>query len=377
MRVLLVTHHAPPHIGGVEQIVLAEAEALVANGHEVTWITSSATGMGTRITDRPGLRIVRVGALHWPERCFGVAYPLFSPRLLTVLWREVRAVDLVHVHGLVFPGSIVAAAYARLLRRHCLLTEHGGLLRYRSRLATWLLRFLVETCGRLTVRCANRAFALNSDIERLLVRLAGRADKVQFLANPVANALFHPPAPEQRRAARSSLGWDDQPRVLCVSRLLPHKGLDALLGSGDPAYRLVFCGPGPAQVVERIRACGAEWLAPRPQLEVATLYHAADVFALPSRNEGFPLVVQEALACGLQVVTTDSPAYEPYRALAALHLCQPEPQSLRAAIRAPLACRDDRAAPSAASPVSNVDAWVRRLLGERSCGAACKPHSGS
>ena len=36
MHVLLTSHHAPPHIGGVENLVLAKAKALLAAGHRVT-----------------------------------------------------------------------------------------------------------------------------------------------------------------------------------------------------------------------------------------------------------------------------------------------------------------------------------------------------
>jgi glycosyltransferase involved in cell wall biosynthesis len=42
--------------------------------------------------------------------------------------------------------------------------------------------------------------------------------------------------------------------------------------------------------------------------ELASLYRAADLLVLPSKSEGFPLVVQEALACGLQPVCCDDGA---------------------------------------------------------------------
>jgi glycosyltransferase involved in cell wall biosynthesis len=329
MRVLLVSHHAPPHIGGVENLVLAEAEAFVEAGHEVAWITSDGGGAGRVLGDRQGLRIVRVPACHWPERATGIAYPLFSPSLLFHLWREIGRADLVHVHGLVFPGSPFGALFARLRRVTCLCTDHGGVLRYESRLATWSLRLLIETVGRFTARCSHKLIAYNQDLERLLARLSGSAAKVQFLANPVDRGMFQPPDAAARAAARRELGWDDRPRVLCVSRLLAHKGLDILLAARDPSFEVVFCGPGEPVVRDRLRAGGAECLEARPPAGILSLYHAADAFALPSHNEGFPVVVQEALACGLPVVTSDLPAYAPYRGTPGLHLCEPTPAVVR------------------------------------------------
>jgi glycosyltransferase involved in cell wall biosynthesis len=281
MRVLLVSHVAPPHIGGVENLVLAEARALAGAGHDVVWLTSDAGGAGQQVAEHTRLRTVRVRAWHGLERAFGVAFPLFAPSVLWHLWREVGRADAVHAHGLVFVPSPLAMVFARLRGAHAVCTDHGGLLRYRSRLATLALRVLFATAGRVTAHAAHRLVAYNADVEKLLVRLAGGPAKVDFLPNPVDAAAWRPPAPAERAAARRALGWDDRPRVLCVARLLPHKGLDVLLDAQDPAWRLVFCGPGDDAVRARLRARGAEVLPPRPHAEVRALYHAADVFALP------------------------------------------------------------------------------------------------
>ncbi|MFK7739534.1 MAG: glycosyltransferase family 4 protein [Planctomycetota bacterium] len=329
MRVLLVSHVAPPHIGGVESIVQMEAEAFRDAGHDVVWVTSNADGDGSDVPEGERLRVRRVWAWHLLERLFGIAFPLFAPTLPLYLWREVGRADLVHVHGLVFPGSPIAALFARMRGTRCICTDHGGMLQYPSRLANGALWLLMATVGRMTARGSHKLVALNHDVEALLVRLAGRPDKVQFLPNPVDVAMFQPPAREERCAARAELGWDERPRVLCVSRLLPHKGIDVLLAAKDPSFELVFCGPGDPEVRERLRASGAECLEPRPRHQILTLYHAADAFALPSHNEGFPVVVQEALACGLPVITSDLPAYAAYRQTPGLTLCKPTAEIVR------------------------------------------------
>jgi glycosyltransferase involved in cell wall biosynthesis len=366
MRILLVTHQAPPHIGGVEQAVLTEAEGLLQAGHEVVWVTSNGRGSGQQVPTHSRLRLVKVGALHLLESWFGIAYPLFGPRLLPVLWREVKAADVVHAHGLVFGGSIVASVLSLLRRRPCVVTDHGGLLHYRFWPATAALWLLLGTFGRLTARCATRLIAINGDLQRLLVRLCGRADKVVFAGNAVDPSRFRPPQAEERRAARARLGWDATPRVLLAGRLLPHKGIDVLLAAADPSYRLVFCGPGDAGVIARIEGAGAQYLAGRPQAELLQVYHAVDAVALPSRNEGFPLVVLEALACGLPVLTSDAPAYAPYRGLPQLGFCAPEPQVVRARLLELLG-RDRSDAVASPPLLPDRSGWLLQIFGDLAC----------
>ena len=53
-------------------------------------------------------------------------------------------------------------------------------------------------------------------------------------------------------------------------------------------------------------------LGARPPAEVVELNQLCDVFAFPARGEIFTLAMQEAMASGLPVVTTNDPAYELY-----------------------------------------------------------------
>lgn len=366
MRVLLVSHHAPPHIGGVETLVQMQAEALLDAGHDVTWVTSDGGGAGAPPPAHPRLRVLRVRAWHGIERRWRIAYPLYAPSLLRRLWTETRRADLVHVHGLVFLGSPVAAVFARWRGVPCLLTDHGGLLRYPSPILTGALRLLIATLGRVTARCASNAIAYNGEVLALLSRLVGDSARVRLLPNPGDFALFTPPTEDDRASARRLHGFDDRPHVLCVARLLPHKGIDVLLAASDPSRQLVFCGPADDDMRARIRSAGAICLPPRPRHELPALYHACDVFALPSHNEGFPVAVQEALACGLPVLTTASEAYAAYRDTPGLHFCEPTPDVVAARLCSILGAARSRATPSpsepAASPHAARDAWLRDLL---------------
>lgn len=363
MHVLLVSHHAPPHVGGVEALVELEARALVDAGHTLTWVTSNTPTNPSPAPIAPGINVIRVPAWHVMERRFGIAFPLFlTPQLSGVLWREVGKADVVHAHGYVFLTSKVAMVWAWLRDRPSLLTDHGGILQYSSRWANFAMRFLSATIGKMNVRLATRAVAYNGRVLELLRKLAREPERVLFLPNPVRSDLFQPPTPDERREARAALGWDERPKVLFVGRLIESKGIRRLLAARHDAFDLVFCGPAEADVAAEVRAAGVEYHPPRPQSELAPLYQAADLFALPSWNEGFPVAIQEALCCGLPVLTCWEEGYAPYRELAGLEFCEPDPLALQGAILARLA------APRPAvttRPILFPDPreWLERLFG--------------
>jgi colanic acid/amylovoran biosynthesis glycosyltransferase len=104
--------------------------------------------------------------------------------------------------------------------------------------------------------------------------------------------------------------------VLCVGRLVPDKGqsilLEALaaLRSRGVAMTVTFAGDGPERSVlearaRRLELDGAvEFAGAVGQDRIPALYASADVFCLPSFAEGVPVVLMEAMATGLPVVTT-------------------------------------------------------------------------
>ena len=68
MKFLLVTHHAPPHVGGVQALVDCEARALADLGHDVAWVAARAAGAG-EVPEYPDqIRMISVAGLahHGP-----------------------------------------------------------------------------------------------------------------------------------------------------------------------------------------------------------------------------------------------------------------------------------------------------------------------
>ncbi|WP_288799582.1 glycosyltransferase [uncultured Arsenicicoccus sp.] len=109
--------------------------------------------------------------------------------------------------------------------------------------------------------------------------------------------------------ARSDLGLSQDPLVVLVGRLARQKGQDVALGAwplvrqAHPSAQLVMVGDGPDK--ERLQRDLVEGASLQPGGDSHPWFSAADLVIMPSRWEGMPLVLLEAMACGRCVVASD------------------------------------------------------------------------
>src|SRR5687768_6865164 len=106
MRILVTSHYALPHVGGIEVAVDALARRLAERGHQVVHLASTATSPHGHASDDPGYRVVRIPALNPLEERFGVPWPVFGPQLIPHLRRELACTDIVHAHGMLYANSV-------------------------------------------------------------------------------------------------------------------------------------------------------------------------------------------------------------------------------------------------------------------------------
>jgi D-inositol-3-phosphate glycosyltransferase len=306
-KVLIVSHYYPPHHGGIEIVAQNQAGRLAALGHDVTVVTSSVTS-AERSGDVAGVHVIRIKAWNFLQKK-GVPFPLFSPRIFFVLLRAAKRADVVHIHDAFYISSFCTALAARLRGKPIVLTQHVSFVAHTSRAVNLIQRFVYATTGALIFAWSSRILTLNDRVEEFLLSRGVAAAKIGWLPNGVDMAVFRPPDRLERVKLRKKYRLSDSRKVvLFVGRFVPKKGFDKLLAAQDDAYQLVFAG-GKTSLPD---TPNVRFLGEAPQKVLAEIYRLADVFILPSESEGFPLTVQEAMASGLPVITTDDPGYTRY-----------------------------------------------------------------
>ena len=236
------------------------------------------------------------------------AAPLHRPDLFRAIGRSLldSRADVVHSH--LSTANIASRPVSVALRRPHLATIHTvpGPTAEDSRLRAWADGWSSWLSRRLVAPSQEVA-----DAYRQAFHLPGGRMRVI----PNVPAAQPAPADYDGAALRREIGGEDvEHLVLTVARLQPAKGIDdlvaatALLRERLPGLRVAVAGSGPQE--EELRAqIGQAGLSDSFRLlgtrsDVGSLLAAADAFCLPSRHEGLPISLLEAMQAGLPCVAT-------------------------------------------------------------------------
>jgi glycogen(starch) synthase len=305
MQILRVAQTCYPDVtGGGPYHVHAMSRDQAAMGHDVTVLTIRSDPDQSHLSHRDGYTVVRFDPVGRP---LGNA---ISPGLVRYLRAELRRFDVVHAHSHLYFSTNVAALWRALGRvpgvpeRPLAMTNHGL---YSQAAPEWVFDCYLRTLGGATLDRADVVFCYTAADERRL-RDVGVTSPVAVVPNGIDTSRFTPEGP------RSDLLDGGDPAVLFVGRLVEGKrARDAVaaierLREERSGAHLYLCGDGPRRTGLAARAGdGVTFLGERPYEEMPDIYRAADALVLPSRAEGTPRTVLEALACGTPVACSDLP----------------------------------------------------------------------
>jgi glycosyltransferase involved in cell wall biosynthesis len=337
LKLALVTRRYPPLVGGAEKVFHYLAGALAAEGAEVTVLTSQIQGLkpagheevaseevsrgtanGRRVA-RGCLSVVRLETSR--VRFWGTW--LYMRNLKH--WFQDNPIDLAYVSMLKHDAYVVVGAGKRKGFRVVLRPEGAG---DTGDLAWQSWGNFGRAIG-LRCRDTDAFVAISSPIEHelreawhsgtmrpsRLARFLHRTPKVpRIIAIP--NGV---PVPEKAWQLRPD--WQRTPRAVFIGRLAPEKGLDTLIGAWPivrasyPDARLTLIGEGPqrrlledqANILGLTPGPGQAVDLPGAVVDPSLNLRNADLFVLPSREEGMSVALLEAMALGIPLVASSIP----------------------------------------------------------------------
>lgn len=217
---------------------------------------------------------------------------------------------IIHCHTPM--GSVIArlaAGSARNKGTKVLYTAHGFHFYDGAPLVNWMVYYPVE---RILSRRTDVLFTMNQEDYRRAQKFhAKRVELVNGVGMDITR--FTEATPEEKQTIRRELGLaDGDTFAISVAQLIPRKNHTALIRATeklrDPRFHLFIAGDG-AQEAE-LRSLASE-LGVENQIhflgfrrDVYRLCSAADLFLFASYQEGLPVAVMEAMACGLPIVAS-------------------------------------------------------------------------
>lgn len=295
---------SPPHVahvlssfgmGGQERVAFDLAVSQLRAGWRVTALSLEPPPDGPLAAEfrAAGAAVERVARPR----------PGVDPMLVVRLarWMREHRVDLVHTHNRM--ALIYGAPAGKLARAAVVHTKHGNNPQGGTRLVA----------GNLAGRLVDAFVAVSEETAAVARRRREVPERrLRVIPNGIELGRFHPD-PAARERVRRELGIDADAWVVgTVGRVAVEKNHALLLRAAAPLLgprsRLIVAGDGPLLPPLRELA-GALGISAFAHLlgvrrDVPEVLNAFDVLAMSSDTEGLPLVLLEAMATGLPVVST-------------------------------------------------------------------------
>jgi glycosyltransferase involved in cell wall biosynthesis len=285
-------------LGGAQTFLLGLCKHLDANRFECEVACMHGRGVYAEAFERAGIPVHSLSPGKFP--------PLYLPNF----WRLMRTggYDILHFHLF---GSNLCAKPLAVMAGHPAIVVHD-----QCNDASRERNLLLLAADAFWNQRSDRVIAVSGSTRRyLLDREDLTDDQVTLIPNGIDTEEFHPPSNDAREDARKRLRIPLDAFVIGgVGRLVLQKNFDLFLevAAGILASRsevlFLIAGTGPLEVDLKAKA-DRLGIADKVRFlghveDRVGLYHALDVLLMTSDFEGTPMVLLEAMACGLPIVAS-------------------------------------------------------------------------
>ncbi len=307
MKILVVSHEFPPIGGGGANACYFLSREYVKAGHKVVVVTANYKDMPTsEVID--GITIIRLNSKRaFKDHCgFGemASYLAKAMKIIGTLERK-ENFDICQVFFGIPSGPL---GYWLKKKYHVpyIIRFGGGDIPGFQKRFKWVYKFIAPFI-KVLWKNAEALVANSNELKRFAESFyAGKP--ILVIHNGVDAEAFK--MDKEKKAERAI-------RILFVSRLIERKGLQHIIpmlkdiqSQIDTPIKLIVVGDGPYRgtLESMAEQCDVkdivQFVGGKEKNELHEYYQNADVFILPSRMEGMPNVVLEAMASGLPIVMT-------------------------------------------------------------------------
>lgn len=306
MKVLQLTVHFPPNVGGVETHLWDLVTLLTKKSWQafVLCYRPLSVKVNWKIYEKIGkleiFRIPWIAGLFYkfithPKLELLYLFPglfIFTPVILLL-----KSPKIIHAHGIV--AGFVAVFWGKIFNMRIIISTHS--------IYSFPKQGLYNIFARTIFNTADKILCLSKKSSEEIRELGIEDKKIETFTYWIDLKKF-----TNHIEARKKFNWKEKFIVLFVGRLILEKGIDVLLksvNSWDKNIGLVFVGTGPMErqiINEASDNPRIHFLGKIDQGNLPDIYSSADVLIVPSTSEeGFGRVIMESLSCSLPVIASN------------------------------------------------------------------------
>ncbi len=300
LRVFVFGIRGFPYVGGGAEKHSEELYPRLVKDYDITILCRQLM-----FPEYKGIKFIKIPHIK------GQAFEVMSHSILCSLYCLWKRPDTVHIHNM---GACLLVPLLSMAGIRVIVTLHS--LNYEHHKWGWLAKLVLNTCEMIGLNFATQNIVVSKDIYTKMRKKYSGQTKLKIISNGVSEPLKVSPGFMLRRYKLKQRKY-----ILAVGRLVPEKGFDLLIQAynniNKPDYKLVIVGndmynSGYSKHIISSSLYNDNIIFTGFQCgkDLAELYTYAGLFISPSSNEGFPIVVLEAMSYGLPIVLSDIPAHK-------------------------------------------------------------------
>lgn len=230
----------------------------------------------------------------------------FCPSVIKYLKKDVY--DYIFISNMATPTGIIAIEYLRWKKIDYFLESEGGFAKDGKGFKEKIKKHIMSGAKLYfsTTPVGDEYFLMYGATKDKLV-------KYPFTSIYEKDILKKAPSVEEKMVLRHELKMQEEKIIISVGRFIPLKGFDVLLrafaGLDNYAGLYIVGGDNPTdeyvQIINELKIKNVHFIPFKLTEELNKYYEASDIFVLPTRSDVWGLVINEAMAKGLPIITTD------------------------------------------------------------------------